>query len=129
MKPMKSWLVGRWQAHGEEIGVIFNIDDTGGGFRIQAIDPSDGEELVVSKVKWNGKELSFETRTRSNKWRTKNRLRVVSKTKAVHELTYWEPWVKIKTESGGKGAIPAHKRRALQSADTSLSGASQSPDK
>src|SRR5208337_3650021 len=108
---MKNWLIGRWQVRGEEIGVIFNIDETGDGFRIHAIDTSDGEELVVSKVKWNGKELSFETRTRSNKWRTKNRLRLVSKTKAIHELTYWEPWVKMKTEVSSKSAMTRAKAK------------------
>jgi len=71
------------------------IDKIGGGFRVQAIDESDGEELVVSKVKWDGNVLAFETLTPSNKWRTRNRLNVISKTKAIHELTHWEPWEKI----------------------------------
>ena len=95
MKIEKDWLVGRWQARGEEVGVIFQIDKTAGGFSIRAVDQSDGEELVVSKVKWEGNVLSFETRTPSNKWRTRNRLNVVSKTKAIHELTFWETWEKV----------------------------------
>jgi hypothetical protein len=75
--------------------VLFTIDNTARGFRVQASDESDGEKLVVSKVKWDGKVLSFETLTPSNGWRTRNRLRVTSKAKAIHELTFWEPWEKV----------------------------------
>ena len=89
------WLVGRWQSSDEHISVLFTIDKTDKGFRVQAIDESDGERLIVSKVKWNGRVLAFETLTPSNKWRTRNRLRLISKTKAIHELTYWEPWKKV----------------------------------
>lgn len=89
------WLVGKWQANEGYIPVLFTIDKATNGFRIQAVDQSDGEELVVSKVKWDGSVLAFETLTPSNKWRTRNRLKVISKTKAIHELTFWEPWEKI----------------------------------
>jgi hypothetical protein len=94
-KSKTDWLIGRWQASEGHVSVLFIIDKTGGGFRVQAFDESDGEELVVSKVKWDGKVLAFETLTPSNKWRTRNRLDVISKTKAIHELTHWEPWKKI----------------------------------
>ena len=76
--------------------MLFKINKNARGFRIQAVDESDGEELVVSKVKWDGKALTFETLTPSNKWRTKNRLTAISKTKAMHELTFWEPWKKVR---------------------------------
>src|SRR5258708_33299099 len=94
-RPKKDWLVGRWRASGGEIAVLFDIDKLATGFRIEATDESDGERLIVSKVSWDGKVLSFETRTPSNNWRTKNRLKLISKTKACHELTHWEPWEKI----------------------------------
>ncbi|MGA2542227.1 MAG: hypothetical protein ABSG78_11800 [Verrucomicrobiota bacterium] len=51
MKLKMEWFVGRWQAREEQIGVLFVIAKTANGFRIQAFDQSDGEELVVSKVK------------------------------------------------------------------------------
>ena len=79
--------------------MLFVIDKTANGFRIRATDESDGEELVVSKVKWEGGVLSFETRTPSNKWRTRNRLKVLSENKAIQELTYWEPWEKLPPET------------------------------
>lgn len=92
-------VVGTWHYKDAVSPVLFTIDKTDAGLRIRAIDESDGEELVISKVKWDGEILSFETFTPSNKWRTKNLLKVVSKTKAVHELTFWEPWEKISPRS------------------------------
>src|SRR5690242_14225931 len=88
-------LVGKWQANEAYRPVVFTIERGASGFRVQAIDQSDGEKLLVSRVKWDGKVLSFETLTPSNKWRTKNRLKVISKTKAIHELTFWENLEKI----------------------------------
>jgi hypothetical protein len=93
------WLVGRWRASEGQISVSFFIDRGPNGLRVQAVDESDGEKLVVSKVKWDGKALSFETLTPSNKWRTRNSLRVISSTKAIQELTYWEPWEKTSPEA------------------------------
>lgn len=91
----KDWLIGKWR-YKEAVGpLLFTIGKAARGFRIRAVDESDGEVLVVSKVKWDGKELTFETLTPSNKWRTRNRLKLISKTKAIHELTFWEPWEKI----------------------------------
>src|SRR5258706_12307828 len=105
-KSKTDWLIGQWQASEGHVSVLFIIGKTGGGFRVQAFDESDGEELLVSKVKWDGKVLAFETLTPSNKWRTRNRLNVISKTKAIHELTYWEPWKKI-----AKAALKTTKRK------------------
>src|SRR5262249_27691922 len=89
------WLIGRWQANEACFSVLLTIDRGAGGVCIQAVDQSDGEELLVSRVKWDGKALSFETLTPSNNWRTRNRLKLISKTKAIHELTFWEDWEKI----------------------------------
>jgi hypothetical protein len=97
-KPLKiDWLIGRWRYEDAVRPCVFAIDRTAHGFRVQAVDESDGEELVVSKVKLEGNVLTFETLTPSNNWRTRNRLRLISKTKAVHELTFWEEWKKFPT--------------------------------
>ena len=96
------WLVGKWEVKKGYIPVLFTIAKTAKGFRIKAVDQSDGEPLIVSKVKWNGRMLSFETLTPSNKWRTRNRLKVVSETKAIHELTFWENWDKIDEAEQGE---------------------------
>jgi hypothetical protein len=89
------WLVGTWYYKDAVSPILFTITTTPAGLRIKATDQSDSEELTVSKIKWDGKILTFETLTPSNKWRTRNRLKVISKTKATHELTFWEPWEKI----------------------------------
>jgi len=95
-KSKMEWLIGQWQNDEACMPVLFTIDKTAHGFRIQAICQSDGEKLVVSNVKWDGKVLSFNTLTPSNKWRTRNRLTVISRIKATHELTFWETWEKCK---------------------------------
>jgi hypothetical protein len=89
------WIVGGWRASDSYRDTLFTIEKTTKGFRVEAIDESDGEKLVVSKVKWDGKVLSFETLTPSNNWRTRNQLQVISNRKAVHELTFWESWNKV----------------------------------
>jgi hypothetical protein len=101
-KSREDWVIGRWHASAGQIDVVFAIDKTASGFRIEAADESDGERLVVSNVTWDGKVLSFETCTPSNKWRTKNRFKVISKSKAIQELTFWEPWEKLPPEPADK---------------------------
>jgi hypothetical protein len=98
-KPNKDWLVGTWEANAAYIPVRFTIDKTAQSFRIQAVDQSDGEELIVSNIRWSGNVLTFETLTPSNGWRTGNRLKVLSDTKAVHELTIWEEWAKVRPKA------------------------------
>lgn len=94
-KSQADWLIGTWRYDEAVRPLLFTIDKTARGFRIQAVDESDGEELLVSKVKWDGKVLSFETLTPSNNWRTRNLLKAISNSKAIHELTFWEEWDKI----------------------------------
>lgn len=102
------WLVGNWRYEEAVAPVLFTIARKGRGFSIQAVDDSDGEALIVSKIKWDGKVLTFETLTPSNQWRTGNRLTLISKTKAIHELTFWEEWKKVSEKpvsSDGKKAL------------------------
>jgi len=105
-KSKKDWLVGYWQCLEEFVSVLFIINKSPKGFSIEAIDESNGEELAVSKVKWDGKILSFETLTPSNKWRTKNRLEVISENNAIHELTFWEPWKKVQPDAIPPSLLP-----------------------
>lgn len=91
----KDWVVGRWQASNGQISTLFIVEKKGKGFRVRAVDESDDEELKVTKVKWTGNVLAFEALTPSNGWRTKNRLKMTSKSQAIHELTFWEPWKKV----------------------------------
>ena len=89
------WFVGRWQHVDEGFGVVLEISKTVKGYGIRAFDNYDNEELVVSRIKWDGKVLRFETRVPSNNYRTRNCLKLVSRTKLLQELTFWERWKKV----------------------------------
>src|SRR5881296_25895 len=108
-KSKADWLVGTWRYAEAVRPMLFTIDKTAGGFHIHAVDESDGEELQVSKVKWDGKVLSFETLTPSNGWRTGNRLKAISRTKATHELTFWEDWEKVAAQVQPQKGKPVKK--------------------
>lgn len=105
---------GRWKSADAQISVLFEIELLGKAFRIKAHDESDGEKLLISKVKWDGKTLSFETLTPSTKWRTRNRLKLISEKEIIHELTHWEKWEKL--ESGVRQADGALKIQPAQGA-------------
>lgn len=89
------WLVGRWEPSEESSAVVVEICKNARGLLVRAFNKEDAEEYVVSKTKWNGRALSFEVTVPSNKWRTRNSLRPVSKTKVIQEITFWEPWKKV----------------------------------
>lgn len=93
------WLVGRWEPSDESSAVVIEIDKTARGLHVRAFNKDDAEEYVVSKTKWNGRALSFEISVPSNKWRTRNILKPVSKTEVIQEITFWEPWKKVATQA------------------------------
>jgi hypothetical protein len=95
MKAQNDWLVGQWQTWEEDSYLILDITKATNGFKVRAFNKKDGEEYIVSKTKWDGSVLSFETHVKSNDWRTKSRLKIISKTKLIQELTFWERWKKI----------------------------------
>lgn len=92
----KDWLLGRWESADEDCLVIFEISKAGKGFKVRVYAMNGNEEHVVSKTKWDGKSLRFETFVPSNNWRTRNCLTAISRTKIVQELTYWETWKKTR---------------------------------
>jgi len=94
-KPKKEWLIGQWQTWEEDSYLILTISETANGFNVRAHNKVDGEKYIVSNIEWDGSVLSFETHVKSNGWHTKSRLRIVSNTKLIQELTFWEPWKKI----------------------------------
>ena len=95
MSTKQEWLVGRWELCDEHSRIVLEISPTERGLKVRAFDKVDAEEFVVSKTKWDGRALSFETYVRSSKWRTKSRLRPISRTKLIQELTYLEAWKKV----------------------------------
>lgn len=95
MRDRREWLVGTWEPLDETSRVVFEITMKSSGLKVKAWDKDDGEQIVVSKIKWDGKELTFETYLPSSKWRTRNRVKPVSKSRCVQEITFWEPWKKV----------------------------------
>jgi hypothetical protein len=108
-KRKSDWFVGRWQT---ESSIVLEISKAEKGFKVRAFDKDDNEELVVSKTAWNGKCLRFETYVPSTKYRTRNCLKLISRTKLIQELTFWENWEKMATSSQSQKQNPAvpHKR-------------------
>jgi hypothetical protein len=95
------WLVGKWEC---ESSVVLEIKKHENAFGVRAIDKYDKEEFIVSKINWDGKCLRFETYVPSTKYRTRNSLTPISKTKLIQELTLWESWKKIALK--GKATKP-----------------------
>jgi hypothetical protein len=108
-KRKSDWFVGRWQT---ESSIVLEISKAEKGFKVRAFDKDDNEELVVSKTVWNGKCLRFETYVPSTKYRTRNCLTLISKTKLIQELTFWENWGKMAASSQSQKQNPTvpHKR-------------------
>ena len=95
MKTKQDWFVGFWQTAEEDSRAVIHIAKTPQGIRVRAFDKEDKEEFVVSKVRFRANRLSFETYVPSTKYRTKNRLTLVSKNRLVQELTFWEEWKRL----------------------------------
>ncbi len=70
--------------------VEFTISLREGGFEVRARDTSDGEELEVSRVRWNGEDRKFSTFCASTKWKAKHVFRINGGGLAEHEVTYTE---------------------------------------
>ncbi|MDB6064438.1 MAG: hypothetical protein JWR26_646 [Pedosphaera sp.] len=99
-KNRKDWFVGHWQVCGEDSQVVIEISEITKGFKVRAFDKNTMEEFVVSKTSWNGEELRFETYVPSSECRTRNGLKLVSKNRIVQELTFWEPWNRMRLARG-----------------------------
>jgi hypothetical protein len=64
-------LVGTWFEQGEAsetTSVVYTISARGGQFHVSGVDESDGVELEISEVAWDGKNLRFVTRYPPNNW-------------------------------------------------------------
>ncbi len=96
MSTKMDWIVGRWETWDEDSRVVYEIQKTKRGLKVRAFDKTDAEEYVVSKTIWDGGSLCFEIYVPSTKYRTRNTLKPVSKSKLIQEITFWETWKKMK---------------------------------
>ena len=113
MKAKLEWLLGRWETWDQDSSVVYEIRRRAGGLKVRAFDKRDGEEYVVSKVHWDDRSLSFEISVPSTKYRTRNRLRCVSRRKLIQEITFWEPWKKVGDAETVPGARAGRRRSTL----------------
>ncbi len=95
MKDRFELLIGRWETWDQDSLVVYEIRKTGRRIRLRAFDKMDGEEYKVERLRWDGHWLSFEVFVPSTRYRTRNRIRPVSKTKFIQEFTFSEPWRKV----------------------------------
>lgn len=101
----KDWLVGRWEPADGSYSVILEISTAGRGFNVRAYAELSNQELIVSKTKWDGKILRFESLVPSSNIRTRNCLTPIAKTRLLHELTIWETLKRMKGTKAGGAAI------------------------
>ena len=57
---------------------------------VDGVDTSDGEKLVISDVRWDGKVLEFTSVCPSTHWKAKHVFRVREPGLADHQVTYTE---------------------------------------
>jgi hypothetical protein len=89
-------LVGTWRASDEEYGttVRFTISGAAAGFNVWGTDTSDGEELAISGVDWDGRVLRFVSVVPSNGHRVEYAIEVASPGQATVRYTCSEQWLR-----------------------------------
>lgn len=99
------WLMGKWGRWPLELWDLrYEFTPKKNGINVHVVDTNDGEVAQVSKTQWDGRTLNFDLYWRSNKYRTTNRIRPLTKTKAIHTYTHWETWLKLGPWLLGKDA-------------------------
>lgn len=100
-----SWLLGTWGQWPLELWVLrYEFTQRKSGIRVRVIDTNDGEVAQTSKTEWDGRSLNFDLYWRSTNYRTINRIRPLSKSKAAQTYTHWETWLKLGPWLLGKDA-------------------------
>jgi hypothetical protein len=69
-------LVGTWIVADGSSSIEFQIRAARQGFEVSASDSADGEEFVVSDVRWDGRALRFELLVPSNGTRAEHCFRL-----------------------------------------------------
>lgn len=90
----RQWLIGTWVMPNNISSVVYNISMQGSRIKIQAFDMDDDERLFVSKVKWHGNSLQFQTYVKSNGFRAKHTITALSRSRVKQEITSIEYWIR-----------------------------------
>jgi hypothetical protein len=98
--PADHALVGTWITDEEDSNAAFVVAVKNGRFRVSGFCRADGEEFGITRVKWDGKALSFTARMPSTDYVMKNVFRVRRDGKLDLELTMYEVWKKKDVKPG-----------------------------
>jgi len=93
-------LTGTWITDEEDSDAAFTVSLRNDKFHVSGFCRSDGEKFAITKVKWDGKALSFTARMPSTDWVTKNVFRIRRDGKVDLELTLHEVWKKKDVKPG-----------------------------
>jgi hypothetical protein len=109
-KPDKrNWLLGRWEIESEDSSPVFYITQKqkSGEVVVCVFDKYDGENFLVTGVRWENDALSFETFVPSTRWRARHVLHPVSKNRIRQELTLFENWKRTAAPEFCPGETPS----------------------
>lgn len=88
-------LVGTWRDQDPDGSFVrFTVRAAGSGFDVRAFDTSDGEEIEISNVTWDGRVLRFSAFVPSSERWSDYEMKVVSPSEILLRLSYAEPWVR-----------------------------------
>jgi hypothetical protein len=113
-------LLGTWITENEDSNAAFTVSAKNNRYRVAGFCRSDGEMFEITRVKWDGKALSFIARMPSTKAVSKNVFRIRQDGKLDLELTTYEVWKKKDIKAG---EIPtAWQRRSVRPTQHKRSG-------
>jgi hypothetical protein len=95
---LKTWhsLIGTWRDADEDYGsrIQFTIRAAGSAFEVAGVDTSDGEQLSISNVCWDGRVLRFDSFVPSTYHRVEYAFEVTSPSEVLVRYTRSERWVR-----------------------------------
>jgi hypothetical protein len=84
-------LVGTWEQAQNAVDatpVVYTIALRGASIVVSGVDESDGTELKISGVSWDGSQLRFNSLYPPTKHKASHVFRLSAKGRAIHETTY-----------------------------------------
>ncbi len=89
-----NWMIGDWIFADPDMHGSFRIAKTDHGLRLWVLNSKMNELAIVSKLRWDGRQLGFELFWRSTRFRTREVLRPVARNELELEWTHREIWVR-----------------------------------
>ena len=93
--PERHPLVGDWVSQDEWESAVFSVSSTPGGFRVTGVDRDDGEEFVISDLRWDGAILRFRSLMPSTGLELLHEFRSADSDHVEHSYTRTETYVRL----------------------------------